>query len=375
MKIVAFYLPQFHEIEENNKWRGEGYTEWTNVKSARPLFEGHYQPRVPFNKDYYNLLDNKVISRQIEMAKKYGIYGFCFYHYWFNGKLLLEKPVDNFLIDKTLDFPFCICWANEGWVKKTEKGDIPLIEQNYGNKKDWEEHFNYLLPFLKDERYIHINGHPILVIYRPDVIKNLNDMLDYWQILMQREHLPSISFAYQHVSFDQNKKKDDSRFDYDIEYQPQYTFADLRNKKFKKIKALRRTVLKFLETQFSIDLRGKLRPQNLDMTNYDQVWEMVIERRPASEKNIPGAFVDWDNTVRYGKRGSVCVGATPEKFKYYFTKQILNCKYNYHKDMIFMFAWNEWGESGYLEPDEKYGFEYLEAVRDALKETGEFPKI
>ena len=373
MKIIAFYLPQFHEINENNRWRGKGYTEWTNVKSAQPLFEGHYQPRIPLHNNYYNLLDNNVMSEQIKLAKHYGVYGFCFYHYWFNGKLLLEKPVENFLNDEKLNMPFCMCWANEGWVKKTDKGDINIIEQHYGGRDDWEKHFQYLLPYFKDRRYIKIEGHPLFVIYRPDVIKNLNEMLDCWQELMKKEGLETISFAYQHVSFDQYRKKDDSRFDFDIEYQPQYTFADLRNIKLKKVKEIRRAILKFIEKNFAIDLRGKLRPQQLQVTNYDEVWTRIINRRPAPKKNIPGAFVDWDNTVRYGKRGSVCVGASPEKFKKYLTLQIKNCKDNYKKDLIFMFAWNEWGECGYLEPDEKYGYQYLESLKNALEETGEFP--
>ena len=165
MKIIAFYLPQFHEIPENNKWWGKGFTEWVNVKKARPLFENHNQPRVPLNKNYYNLLDEKTQKEQVKLANDYGLYGFCFYHYWFDGKLLLEKPVEKFLENKSLDTHFCICWANEHWTNAwANKEAKVLIEQKYGNKKEWKEHFDYLLNFFKDDRYIKENNKPLLVI-------------------------------------------------------------------------------------------------------------------------------------------------------------------------------------------------------------------
>ena len=163
MKIIAFYLPQYHEIPENNKWWGKGFTEWVNVKKAHPLFEGHYQPRVPLNKNYYNLLDEEVQKWQVSLAKKYGIYGFCFYHYWFDGHLLLEKPVEQWLKNRDLDLPFCICWANENWTQAwVSKESTVLIAQKYGDKEMWRRHFEYLLPYFKDTRYIKENGRPLM---------------------------------------------------------------------------------------------------------------------------------------------------------------------------------------------------------------------
>ena len=155
MKIIAVYLPQFHEIPENNEWWGKGFTEWTTMKKAKPLYEGHYQPRIPLNENYYNLLDPQVMEWQCKIAKEHGIYGFCFYHYWFDGHLLLEKPVEKYLQDEKCDLPFCICWANEHWTKAWEgKHNQVLIPRRYGGEKEWKEHFEYLLPFLKDPRYI-----------------------------------------------------------------------------------------------------------------------------------------------------------------------------------------------------------------------------
>ena len=154
MKIIAFYLPQFHNIPENDEWWGNGFTEWTNVKKAKPIFEGHQQPKVPLNNNYYNLLDDNVKVWQADLAKKYGVYGFCYYHYWFNGKMLLEKPMEQMLENKEVDIPFCISWANEPWTKAWVGDEKKmLIAQEYGQEEEWKEHFMYLLPFFKDERY------------------------------------------------------------------------------------------------------------------------------------------------------------------------------------------------------------------------------
>ena len=177
MKVIAFYLPQFHEIAENNEWWGEGFTEWVNVKNAKPLTKNHNQPHVPLNNNYYNLLNDDVKKWQIDLAKEYGIYGFCMYHYWFNGHLLLEKPVEQFLKNKELDFPFCLCWANENWTNVwAAEGNKILISQTYGDQEEWERHFEYFLPFFKDNRYIKEDGCPLLVIYKPDIMENMNEI-------------------------------------------------------------------------------------------------------------------------------------------------------------------------------------------------------
>lgn len=374
MRIISFYLPQFHSIPENDKWWGEGFTEWVNVKKAKPLYEGHYQPRKPLNENYYNLLDNSVKKWQIELAKKYGVYGFCFYHYWFDGHMLLQHPVEQFLENKDLDYPFCICWANEHWTQAwVSKDSRVLIEQKYGEKKEWEAHFNYLLPYFKDSRYITNNGKPLFVIYRPEIIGCLNEMLDFWQELAQKNGFPGIDFAYQHIGFDRTKKRDSSRFSYNIEYQPMYAYNDLTKDKFKHIKTIRRFLLSLLERYFKIDIRG-VRPGGVLKISYDEIWREILKRKPEDEKCIPGAFVDWDNTPRKQEKGSVYYEATPEKFQKYLTQQIKRTRDVYNKDMLFVFAWNEWAEGGYLEPDEKHKYGYLEAIKQALIDNNEFPK-
>ena len=168
MKIIAFYLPQFHCFPENDAWWGTGFTEWNNVRSAQPLFKNHNQPRVPLDNNYYDLTETENLRWQAHLAQKYGVYGFCYYHYWFNGKLLMEKPMEQMLSDKEIQLPFCICWANENWTKAwAKRSKEVLIAQNYENKEDWKKHFEYLEKFFKDKRYIKCNGKPLLVICRP----------------------------------------------------------------------------------------------------------------------------------------------------------------------------------------------------------------
>lgn len=209
-KIFALYLPQFHRVKENDEWWGEGFTEWSTVKAAKPLYPGHEQPRQPL--EYYDLTVKETMCKQAEYMHRYGVDGMCFYHYYFeNGKKILEKPAENLLKWTDIDMPFCFYWANESWVRswsnvsgnswselfepeKDQKGRSVLLRQNYGGKSEWEEHFNYLLPFFRDSRYIKKDGHPILIIYAADEIEQLKEMKDYWNELMEKENLPSIFF-------------------------------------------------------------------------------------------------------------------------------------------------------------------------------------
>lgn len=372
MKIIAFYLPQFHCIPENDQWWGEGFTEWTNVKNAEPLFSGHNQPRVPLNKNYYNLLNHDTMRWQVDLANRYGIYGFCMYHYWFDGKMLLEKPVDAFLEDKSLKTHYCLCWANEHWTNAwAAKNPKVLIEQKYGGKKEWKEHFEYFLNHFKDERYIKEDNKPLLVIYRPELIDCLKDMMDYWNILAKENGFSGINYAYQHVSYTLSPKCDESLFTYAIEYQPNcaQTFMELDggSTTFKKIK---KQIVIFFEDKLHLDLReAKKKMSPLKHFSYDDIWKFILNMSPRNEKCIPGAFVNWDNTPRRKNAGFVIDGATPQKFKKYLKNQIKRAKNLYKKDMIFVFSWNEWAEGGYLEPDEHDKYGYLEAVRQALDET------
>ena len=375
MKIITFYLPQFHEIPENNEWWGEGFTEWVNVKKAKPLFDGHYQPRIPKDKNYYNLLDKKVIKWQAEIAKKYGIYGFCFYHYWFDGHMLLEKPIEILLKNKDIDINYCISWANEDWTNAwANESNKTLISQNYGSKKEWINHFDYFLKFFKDDRYIKINNKPLLIIYRPELIGCLNEMLDTWNELAIKNGFDGITFAYQHFNYGNMKNKDESRFSYQIEYQPSYAMKESENNRLLLfLKRIKNKVDILSQKIFHKSIEVSKLKNNLKKYDYDELWNNILKRNPESEKNVPGAFVGWDNTPRKNTRGSVVINNTPSKFENYMVKQINNAKNKYHKDFIFMFAWNEWAEGGYLEPDEKYNYEYLQAIRNALNKTNENP--
>lgn len=390
MKIIAFFLPQYHEIPENNTWWGKGFTEWTNTKKAKPLFKNHYQPREPLNDNYYNLLNNDVKKWQIELAKCYGLYGFCFYHYWFkDGKKLLEKPIEQYLEDKSLDFPFCLSWANEPWSRRWDGSEHKvLMPQEYGEENDWEKHFNYLLPFFKDERYIKIDQKPILIIYKPEIIPCLNEMIDFWQNMARESGLDGIYFGYQFPEFHLLDNKDDSRFQMAIEFEPIFTMArgakgksnkDKMMDAFKLLKGglhgrqafqnrIRRMANSIIDKSVlkKVSFRFEARAQ----FTYDELVSKSITQRPLSDKSVAGVFTDWDNTPRRGKSATLFVGSTPNKFKKYLSAQIKRSAKLYAKDMIFINAWNEWAEGAYLEPDKKNGYAYLEAVKEALEENG-----
>ena len=372
MKILALYLPQFHAIPENDEWWGKGFTEWVNVKKARPLFEGHYQPRIPLNENYYNLLDNSVKKWQIDLAKEHGIYGFCVYHYWFCGKKLLEKPMEQYLADKSLDFPFCFCWANEHWSNAWVSGENKiLMAQNFEDREDWDNHFYYMLPFFQDERYIKEDGKPLYVIYLPNIIGPLNEMIDRWQELAKQNGLPGIKFISQSPFWHLDNNADKSRFDYSIEFQPSMINHLEKGKQGAKWVRWKTKLSLFLQNKLHIYV--KLPKKKVHRSCYDDKWKQVLAIHPQNDSCIPGAFVDWDNTPRKGERGDVYVGASPEKFKHYFDLQVKYVKREYKTDWLVMFAWNEWAEGGILEPTERYGTGYLEAIRDVLLENEEFP--
>lgn len=373
IKVISFYLPQFHEIPENNEWWGKGFTEWVNVKKAKPLFENHNQPRIPLEDNYYDLKNVDVMKWQAKIAKEHGIYGFCFYHYWFDGKLLLEKPVENYLKDKTIDFPFCISWANEHWTNQwvSSKNNV-LIEQKYGEEKDWIEHFEYLLPYFKDKRYIKKDDKPVIIIYRPELIDCMKKMIECWQKLAKENGLKGLCVMSQRVDIVLNNPNADvSMIDNFIEYQPGTVFVT-KNRKNRFINFLKKNKRRFdyyLEKRFPKLSGSKIMNKNksLKIFNYDEIWKEIIKQKPICKNSIPCAFVDWDNTPRKKERGSVIYGANPDSFKKYFKMLVDKTKKEYKQDMMFIFAWNEWAEGGYLEPDKKYGHGYLEAIKENIE--------
>ena len=340
-KIIAFYLPQFHQIPENDKWWGEGFTEWVNVKNAKPLFDGHYQPRVPLNNNYYDLSKPDILKWQASIARKYGIYGFCFYHYWFYEKPLLEKPLLNFLNDKTIDINFCFCWANESWTNAWSSSDRTVImEQKYGDINEWKRHFDFMLPFFKDSRYIKEGNTPLLVIYRPYLYKNMIRLLDYWKELAIENGFDGLKIASQRFEEPEKEKDIFEYLDYHIEYQPDYDKCHLSREDtvFSRIKG---SVKQYLLDRFNIDLHIYKKNRRPLIFSYDEMWQNIILSKPISDRAIAGAFVDWDNTPRHGNRGSCFKDASPERFGKYFAEQLNHVSEDYNNDYLFMFAWNE----------------------------------
>ena len=366
MKILALYLPQFHAIPENDEWWGEGFTEWVNMKKAKPLFEGHNQPRIPLGGDYYDLSDPAIVEKQTKIAKEYGIYGLCVYHYWFHGRKLLEKPMELYLENKNIDLPFCFCWANEHWTNAWVSGENKiLMVQNFEDREDWKHHFDYFLPFFKDPRYIKEDNMPFLVIYLPSIIGPLNEMLEYWNQRAIENGFAGMKYAYQHYVYYLDNQKDDSAFDYAIQFQPNLAMNLIKSKRQAKLELLKTKLSIFLQTKLKVYI--KLKQTAVTQIDYDAVWHKILEMRPTTIDTIPGSFVDWDNTPRRGLRGSAMVGASPEKFEAYFDQQIKQIKQYYHTDKVIMFSWNEWAEGGYLEADEHNGYGYLKAIKNVLE--------
>lgn len=383
MRIIAFYLPQFHTIPENDEWWGKGFTEWTNVKKAKPLFDGHIQPKIPLNNNYYNLLDDDVKIWQANLAKEYGIYGFCYYHYWYNGHMLLEKPMEQMLANKKVDIPFCIWWCNQAWTKSWVGNDSKiLISQKYGDEKEWIEHYNYLKQFFQDERYILNNNKPVIGIYQPETITSLSEMRKCWDELAKKDGFDGIDLmctikSYQGVNLHLDLY---SEFDHYIEWSLALALESKLNSNNKVIQTLKkmkndlntRYYKMFGHNLFTHSLKGLMSKNNgIVKYDYDEIWNKIVSLKPYCDKSIPGAFVEWDNTARYGKNGFIMSNATPEKFANYLTQQIANAKNNYKTDMIFLQAWNEWAEWSVLEPEERTGYRYLDAVKTALKNNGE----
>ena len=376
MKVIPMYLPQFHQIPENDEWWGEGFTEWTNVKKAKPLFEGHYQPRIPLNKNFYDLSDVETLKWQAKIAKEHGIYGFCFYHYWFNSHLLLEKPMELLLQHPEIDLKYCISWANENWTNAwVSKSNKILMGHDFDDEQDWVDHFYYLLPFFKDSRYINEDGKPLMTIYVPHHIGKLEKMLDVWNTMAIENGFKGLKFIYQNVKSHLDLTMDKSLFDYGMEFQPGFTNVLNSSKSKQLLYIWAPKISGWLQKNLDIHLSLFNKKDELSVKSYDETWKKILDHRPDRENMIPTAFVDWDNTPRRGERGEIYIGASPEKFKKYFTQLLINTKKYYKTDKLFVFAWNEWAEGGYLEPDEKFGFGYLNAIKEALIEQNELEDL
>ncbi len=368
VKIIPNYLPQFHEIPENNQWWGEGFTDWITVKNAKPFYENHVQPVEPLNDKYYDLSKIENIKWQAELAKEYGIYGFGIYHYWFSSeKQLLERPAELLLENRDIDIHYIFIWDNVSWRRtwknakfsnawapkydkadKEDVGDGMLQAFDYGTEKDWEKHFMYLLPFFRDERYIKVDGKPVFFVFnqdnQPEVLMR---MMKKWDLLAQEHGMMGMVFwgkqNTRHISY----------MSKDVLYEPIW----------------QGWTRKLVLTKVCQKLWNYLPHQRKvpKQYNYDKIWKKIIKsaKKDTSEHTIWSAFVGYDDTPTRGVEGKVVKGAAPDKFKCYLEQMLRICAEK-DKEYLFITAWNEWGEGAYLEPDKKNGYGNLEAVKAAL---------
>lgn len=377
-RIIALYLPQFHPIPENDQWWGKGFTEWTNVAQARPLFRGHYQPRVPADLGFYDLRLSQTREEQASLAKEAGVSAFCYYHYWFNGHQLLERPLQEVVASGKPDFPFCICWANHTWSSATwshkGKGSSVLIEQTYPGEEDDKAHFMSLLSTFQDPRYYKIDGRLVFCIYDVWKFPNISDFIKRWRDLAKEHHLPGFYFigmTPNTLSFDIHDLNSHKRVIPNLEsssaiYQAVLDMGfdavnsfgkrrgEMRSKGF-----LRNALHRALE----------LTHLNIGASTYDYSTTVKEFFAPEDtwENVFPTIMPQWDRTARNSNREGIYVHSTPENFRIHIQNalQLLKHKQPEHQ-VLFLKSWNEWAEGNYVEPDIKFGHGYLDAIKDAL---------
>ena len=344
-KPIAFYLPQFHENPENNEWWGKGFTEWVNVKRAFPLFEGHNQPRVPGELGYYDLVEDPTIQeRQVALAKEYGIHAFCFYYYWFEGKRLLWKPVDQYFENKNLDLPFCICWANETWSRRWNGDEKEILIKQVHNEKTDKEFIYDVIPLFKDERYLRVDGKPLLLIYRIELFPRPAETIKLWKKLCAQEGVGDI-----HVALVQSFGMVDHRMygaDSSVEFPPHKIVGSVINENI-------------LTKEEQEKITGNI-------YSYKEIVEnqMLVKKR--DYVLWPGCMLGWDNTARRLYASNVFHYFSPELYREWLIKNHVYTQLYNKQPLMFINAWNEWAEGTYLEPDQKYGRLLLEITKEVI---------
>ena len=344
IKTIAWYLPQFHTFKENDEWWGKGFTEWTNVKKAKPLYDGHYQPRIPHSDlGYYDLSDVNVMRKQAEIAKNYGLYGFCFYHYDFSGKRLMEKPVDNYLNNKDIDFNFCLSYANENWTKVWD-GDVNnvLIKQNHSPEDDLR-FIKSLQKYFDDDRYIKVDGKPMLLVYRPLLFPNIRNTTDIWRNYQIKKTGKDLFLIYTR-SISKPKLYDAQYYGFDM-----YVDFNIHSALFS------RRVETTAENSRSYEkLVDDLINSNIDKIRYKEL------------------FLLWDNSARKKNNYFIAENFSFEVYRKWLKYNIEYTRKHFEENKRFMFinAWNEWGEGTYLEPDEANGYTALNILAEELNING-----
>lgn len=357
-KILAYYLPQFYPDPHNDEWWGKGSTEWTNTTKAAPQYIGQYQPRLPGELGFYDLRIQDNIRRQVELAKYYGVYGFCFYYYWFNGTRLLDVPFENFVNDASIDFPFCICWVNESWTKQWNGASNEVLVEVRKTVEVYKNFIHNVTRLFNKSNYICIDDKALLVVYRPFEVPNPKEVLEHWREVVRKECGKEL-YILAAINGPKviNEKLHIDGFDAISEFAPgpQMEFMnDIKNTK------------KFVCDEFF----GKV-------YDYKEFVESKKYFKIQNPKLYRAVSPMWDNTARKMNKGLILDGATPELYKQWLKDIIVETKNNKNLDdqLIFINAWNEWAEGTYLEPDLKWQYQYLEATKDAILEAREIKEL
>jgi lipopolysaccharide biosynthesis protein len=352
-KLIAFYLPQFHPIAENNAWWGEGFTEWTNVVRARPLFNGHHQPQLPTDLGFYDLRCEDTRIAQAELARRHGIYGFCYYHYWFNGRRLLERPFNEVLKSGRPDFPFCLCWANENWTRRWDglEQDI-LMAQNYSLEDD-RNHIRSLFPAFEDRRYIRMHSKPIFLVYRAGLLPDPRATADLWREEAARAGVGEI-FLASVESIGERISPLTSGFDAAVEFAPDWHVKGAPTNQNLFTKLVRRLGLKSFRSYNTFD--------------YPTLIRNMLDKPSPEYRQFRCVTPSWDKTARRQKLADLWTGSSPERYESWLREVVKQTRNRLPADEQFIFvnAWNEWAEGCHLEPDQKYGRAYLEATKRAI---------
>jgi lipopolysaccharide biosynthesis protein len=367
IRPIAMFLPQFHPIPENDAWWGKGFTEWTNVTKAQPAFEGHHQPHLPADLGFYDLRLQEVREAQAALAKQYGIEGFCYYHYWFNGRRILERPFQEIFESGKPDFPFMLCWANENWTRIWDGSDKDiLLEQNYSAADDLN-HIQSLMPYFKDPRYIKIEGKPVFAVYRSSIIPDVKSTIAIWREEAAK-HGIELYLCRMESFWEGGADHLEAGFDAAIRFEPFST----RIKSFSSYWL--RTTMKnklswwYIKYKFSSE-KGRKKMFSLRRLDYKAYVDFIKTHNEEHDyKLYPGVTPMWDNYARKKDEAFMFTGSTPEKFQEWVEHEIDNfTPFSKEENLFFINAWNEWAEGNHLEPCQKWGHRYLKAVQDALR--------
>lgn len=358
VRLIAFYLPQFHPIPENDRWWGEGFTEWTNVRRSLPRFPGHYQPHVPSELGYYDLRDPAVRETQASLAGEYGINAFCYYHYWFNGKLLLERPFDEVFRSGRPDFPFCLCWANENWTRAWDGQEKEiLISQDYG-AYDHRQHFQWLAERFADPRYLRVNGRPLFLIYRAEQIPNLRRVIHEWRTLAVKNGFPGLylcAVRNMQYPFTWHQTKE-LGIDALVDFQPNP--RDIREAHRVHPRQRVGTLTRGLRRILVPSMRGVF------CYDYGAIVSYMRQTPPMEGIVHPCVFPSWDNSPRRKTNVTVIQNDDPSLYGAWLSHAIERAGGAPDGErLVFINAWNEWGEGCHLEPDQRVGRGFLEETR------------